>query len=440
MPILISRNCTVNDTIDYPYYYKGKYLNGRFEGPGKFEMKYNKKDNLGAKSYPTGELAKMNKTCIINNGYLNRKVMEVVGNFKNGLINGPAKVNLQYNYIVISNFTNGTVMGLQRYYVNKTMLTNYYYAIGGRRISWSWVLWHGYLIYHDYSYIKEPDNSRMSVLVPLNMSKEILVGNVNLLQGQTHNLYRYILFFECIYIENYYFLIMCKSIFFCRADVEITSKDEECVLQLKWNVKEKLDYELFFGNNYTAKIPLKKSEPLCKINQPKEGTPEDKFTAFIKTLEQYGGLNGQRMFEVLKYMPPETSPLEQEKVKQTFMSNVTFETNWDGSYAQISHFGGKVVPWFGKQVSFDNDGQLHGFCSFELVRAYFNTTGQHNFLDWSPKYFTGEFVHGKLQGLVYLKTWRGVSIYASFKDGELHGPAFALGQKFIYNHEVKILK
>ena len=40
MPILISRNCTANDTIDYPYYYKGKYLNGRFEGPGKFEIKF----------------------------------------------------------------------------------------------------------------------------------------------------------------------------------------------------------------------------------------------------------------------------------------------------------------------------------------------------------------------------------------------------------------
>ena len=193
MPILISRNCTVNDTIDYPYLYKGKYLNGRFEGPGKFEMKYSKKDNMGAKSYPKGELAKMNKTCIINNGFLNRKVMDVVGNFKNGLINGPAKVNLQYNYIVIANFTNGTVMGLQRYYVNKTKLTNYYYAIGGRRISWSWVLWNGYLIYHDYSYIKEPDTPRMSVLVPLNTSKEILVGKVNLLMGQTYNLYRYIL-------------------------------------------------------------------------------------------------------------------------------------------------------------------------------------------------------------------------------------------------------
>ena len=94
MPILISRNCTANDTIDYPYYYKGKYLNGRFEGPGKFEIKFkgSKKDlNLGAQKYPMGELEKLNKTCIINNGFLNKKVMEVVGNFKNGLIHGPAK-------------------------------------------------------------------------------------------------------------------------------------------------------------------------------------------------------------------------------------------------------------------------------------------------------------------------------------------------------------
>ena len=67
---------------------------GRFEGPGKFEIKFkgSKKDlNLGAQKYPMGELEKLNKTCIINNGFLNKKVMEVVGNFKNGLIHGPAK-------------------------------------------------------------------------------------------------------------------------------------------------------------------------------------------------------------------------------------------------------------------------------------------------------------------------------------------------------------
>ena len=39
-PILVSRNCSVNDTMYYPYYYKGKYLNGGFEGPGKFVMKF----------------------------------------------------------------------------------------------------------------------------------------------------------------------------------------------------------------------------------------------------------------------------------------------------------------------------------------------------------------------------------------------------------------
>ena len=224
--------------------------------------------------------------------------------------------------------------------------------------------------------------------------------------------------------------------FICSADIEITSQTEECMLQLQWKEKVKQNYELFFSSNNTTKIPLKKSEPLCKISQPKYGTPEEQFTAFIKTLLKYGELYANRIFEILKYVSPELSPLEPEKVNQNFMSNVTLITKGDKIYAQISHFGGPKLPWFGKQISFDTAGQLHGFCSFQLVQSFYNNTGTHNFLDWSLKYFGGRFVHGKLQGLVLLKTWRGVFIYAYFKDGELHGPAYALGQKFIYDYEV----
>lgn len=46
-PILVSRNCTVNDTMYFPYYYKGKYSNGGFDGPGKFVMKFE-----GSHKYP----------------------------------------------------------------------------------------------------------------------------------------------------------------------------------------------------------------------------------------------------------------------------------------------------------------------------------------------------------------------------------------------------
>ena len=210
------------------------------------------------------------------------------------------------------------------------------------------------------------------------------------------------------------------------------------MLQLKWKEIEKIDYDLFFASDYVAKIPLQQTEPLCRINQPRNGTPEDQFTAFIKTLQKYGGLNSNRMFEVLGHFPQEISPLEPGKIKQNFISNITFFVNYNKIYAEISHFGGKTANWIGKQVSFDTDGQLHGFCSFELVHAFYNKTGTHDFLDWSLKYFGGKFVHGKLQGLVLLKTWRGVFIYATFKDGELHGPAYALGQKFIYNEEVNM--
>ena len=185
VPILISRPCAINDTIDYPYYFKGKYSNGRFEGPGKLEMKFK-----GSKKYTKGELAKMNKTCIVNNGYLNKKVIEVVGNFKNGLIHGPAKVKLQYDFVVISNFENGTMVGLQRHYKNKTKMNNYYFAVKGSKKSWGWQEWHGYLVYHDFSFIKENETSELSLLIPMDTSEDILVGSINTLHGQTNNLKR----------------------------------------------------------------------------------------------------------------------------------------------------------------------------------------------------------------------------------------------------------
>ena len=132
----------------------------------------------------------MNRTCLINNGYLGKKVAEVVGNFKNGFINGSAKVKFQYDFTVISNFENSTMVGLQRYYENKTTMNNYHYAIKGRKKSWSWHLSNEYLIYHDYSLVKESDTSEFSLLVPLNTSEEILVGKINLQHGQAMDLYR----------------------------------------------------------------------------------------------------------------------------------------------------------------------------------------------------------------------------------------------------------
>ena len=69
----------------------------------------------------------------------------------------------------------------------------------------------------------------------------------------------------------------------------------------------------------------------------------------------------------------------------------------------------------------------HGFCIFNLPIKYFNATGKHHFLNWSLKSITGNFVHGKIEGIGKLLTWQGQTIWATFKDGILHGPAYQYG-------------
>ena len=71
-----------------------------------------------------------------------------------------------------------------------------------------------------------------------------------------------------------------------------------------------------------------------------------------------------------------------------------------------------------------------------LKQEFLNNTGYHNMLQWSPKYIAGQFVHGNLEGSVALVTWRGVILYATFANGELHGPMYSYGRKFLYDLEV----
>ena len=57
-------------------------------------------------------------------------------------------------------------------------------------------------------------------------------------------------------------------------------------------------------------------------------------------------------------------------------------------------------------------------------------------LKWSLKYISGRFENGKLEGSTLLVTWRGLILYATFKNGELHGPMHSYGRKLLFDFEV----
>ena len=53
-------------------------------------------------------------------------------------------------------------------------------------------------------------------------------------------------------------------------------------------------------------------------------------------------------------------------------------------------------------------------------------------MNWSLKHFSGRFVNGKIQGLGVLETAQNSVLFVTFKDGELHGPAYGYRQSPIY--------
>ena len=245
----------------------------------------------------------------------------------------------------------------------------------------------------------------------LDSSKDILVGKVNFVMEHAEDIHG--------------------------VDVKITSEKEECFLQLDLNIKEKKNFNLVFHDN--VKVPLydNKKHSICNKFQhlQKKDKPEQTYLEWEKWINDGNNLKG---FQALYYREPEVSAMDHTKVKQKFITNITFISEGIHILVNMSVWGGPIATWRGSKLSFDTNGQLHGLCKLNLKYEFFNKTGHHNFLKWSLRFISGNFVHGNLEGNAVLITWRGVAIYAIFKNGELHGPVHSIGRKFLFDVEVTL--
>ena len=226
------------------------------------------------------------------------------------------------------------------------------------------------------------------------------------------------------------------------AKIEIISNDNECFLMLNWDKTDRKNFKLSLHRNGNQKqLPLQYvPNKMCHDpDESKNKTAKDQF-AFWENLINDTFVDGfENGYEVLNLVKPEPSTtLELDLFQQKFISsnNITIFTSKNVFYANMSHWNGKNLPWRVLEIHLDSNGKLHGKCAFMLELKYWNTTGTHNFLNWSLKYFSGEFFHGKLQGMALLITWNGANIFATFQNGELHGPVFAFGTIPIYDMAV----
>ena len=411
-PYISIKQCEENDTKLIDFTFKGKIVNGQPIGPGKLKIQQ------GSKTFPAGDLKAINAICL----YKSKAILEVVGTFQNDTFNGPAKVVFTNGEKIVANFSNGIPKGPVRKWKHNNQLSSLYHEENHELLTkhrkWK-LIKEEFLIWTDESIINE-DEEFWSVFVPLDLSKEIFVGKLDTILGLAEDLHL--------------------------AEVEITSLESDCFLTLNWKLKERLNYKLSLLEK-GFKIPEERidSELMCKAGQIDNLGAKDAFLVWEHFISEHLNFKGvhitsKEMIHMLSFLKPETSTLQSEKVKKKFLSKVSIFTENNQILANMSHWEGKIATWKPNKISLDLNGKLHGVCGFDLLPEFYNKTGTHDFFHWSLKHFSGRFVHGKLEGYVSFLTWQGTVMLATFNNGELHGPAIALGRTVVYDIWVRNVK
>ena len=420
IPIITSKPCPCfkDDKKYFKYDFKGNIKMGQLEGPGKLKIFASNNNQYSCK---------FDETCIETNGLLkNKRNLKITGTFKNGTLHGVAKIVFEDQSTMISNFVNGALDGPERLWDSNNRLYSYSFKKKSKQKSKCWKADKNYLFWSDCSFVLEDAAEPFStILIPFDTKKEILVGNVNTIGSDNGNIDA-----------------LVEDLF--SAKIEMINNDHECFLMLNWDKKERKDFKLSLHRNGNQKqlplnyVPNKMCHDPNQFTTNKTAKEQFEFWEnFINDTFIDGFENG---YEVLNLVKPEpSSTLELDLVQQKFISSsITIFISKNIFYANMSHWNGKSLPWRALEIHLDTNGNLHGKCSFLLEMNNWNTTGRHTLLNWSLKYFSGEFFHGKLHGLALLITWDGANIFATFQNGELHGPVFAFGTIPIYDMAVSV--
>ena len=348
------------------------------------------------------------RICLVNNA----NIVEAVGTFQNGILNGHGKVKFKDGTCIISEFRNGVPFGVVRKWDADKTLKSLMYVEKNLKVNRNrqWRVQENYLIWTEEfsTFYSGSVTEFLTFFIPLDLSSEILVGEFDPVLRLAKDLHS--------------------------VNVQINSKKNDCFLDLTWTKLERKTFDLISSNGKMIKIEHLKDNACPNFGTRATSEIFKKWQNRFAIPTQFAAIDiNITMLKFLHGVKPLNEIINEQKVTKPFMTlkHIYFEDNV--MKANISHWKGETLPWIVNTFGFDPEGQLHGVCQFELVPDYYNQTGTNDFFHWSINGFSGRFIHGKLEGLVGMTTWQGNVMMASFTNGEMHGPAISYGRSPAYD-------
>ena len=372
------------------------------DGKGKLKMVLNSKWKSWTRSLQT-ELETLN-ICYEFMNYKGMKVGEVLGTFRNGLLNGMAKIKWEDNSTSISRFYNGRLHGFHRTWDSKENLVHAGVYHKGFAMGFHWHVENRHLVYSDTSVINHEDRS-ITVLFSLLSNGSLgdpfageLLPHINSLENAQHVLL-----------------------------TGLISNKTECVMKIEYNRKEGETFRYTIEYNEKISISIHDDSPFCDRNADKVFTNNAshglrRFFNHVDNLiyrtsennqERYGG------YQVLWYLKPYLKgPDKKRSIK--LISNVTY--NYETKQSTAVVLGSKPLRIQFHSIIVDKHQRLNGYCDISIHKEDRAFVPQDKTLKWPPYRVKGMFTHGELHGIAVVYTDTLSYGWVTVKRNVLHGP------------------
>ena len=413
--------CPKSDKNSSRLYFKGGGIkDGYLEGKGKLAYI---NDTQWKKLLPQKkkEIAEQN-ICLKAQNLDSKNVAEIIGTFKKGFLHGKAKVSYDEGSYSIANYRNGKVHGYQRIFGPNGTLVEAGVFDGGWPTGRFWKIESDSLIFYDRSMVV--DDYKYSLVFPLTKEgnlKDPMAGDFNPHSSSLANTHK----------------VLLKGILSDRSD---------CVLEIDYQLLEKQTYSYSIFSHTKFPLFLDHDSLLCNIIQKNESsTPASKLdnwlSAIDETLEPI--MNGftdtgsvhshKRAHEILwRLKPIREDP--NHNISQKLIHDINVDRENQSISASILGSPPLQLRFLGGEVALDSENRPHGFNDLQVIVADKHRIPKATSLGWAPRRITGFFRHGLLNGVASISSNRSNLVWATVKDGVLHGPTLTYGINFIMEH------
>ena len=404
------------------YYFKGQFreglLEGDLEGKGKVVFISNKEWSTlspsDAKRKKVMAMSQLN-ICFKARDSQEREIREVIGTFKNGSLHGRAKVTYKDNSFYIGNYKNGKAQGYGRTFDSENNLLDAGEYHSGLKAGYHWSYRFGHLLYEE----REIFTDKVSIALAFAINPDGSLADP--IAGD--------------YFPYTYSMTNVSKVHL----INTHSSKSHCMQDIAYQLSstENYAYSLSTKNKYPV-FGQKDNHVLCNRTKIREtGNMAEKLKAWIDYLTDlledrsiHPGIGVSRAPEILWQLRPELEQLYVAK-SNMLISDVNICSEKKSMTARILGSPPVTFVFANGHVRLNNNMKLNGFNHIQIDSEQQQHVPKEKTLGWGIISIAGKFSHGVLNGLTLIKTNVSTEVWATVKNGILHGPCVVYGISYI---------